>query len=213
MNRIYICPLLLLCTFLCVACSKLEEEEKNNKDPLFCSYCMSENDIKTYGEDVCVITGWGFSRIRFRAGKDQSYELLGKHLKDPYVQTVAGQDWLLTPTKYKNWNCTEFGNTSGIKTRHKFNGPSGGLPAGVIQELLDVEDLSNYNREDIVIIIGLGKYKHLGISEEAKDRLRELKNNKEIGSYHILDTKAAVKKHNACIKKGKKVFALLHTTC
>ena len=59
-----------------------------------------------------------------------------------------------------------------------------------------------------IIVIGDGWYSALKVSEEAKRKFEEA--GVEV---RVLDTKRAVEEYNRLVDEGKRVNALIHTTC
>ena len=129
-------------------------------------------------------------------------------------ETKDKTDWVLTPQGCQPWDYKEFGRASGDKKmghlwpkRPKNKQGTGVLPYA-IKGLL-----SNANGSGIVVIVSIGVHGDLGISQAAKDYLEELKTKGKIEAYHILNSKQVPARHNACVKAGKQVYTLLHTTC
>jgi len=70
----------------------------------------------------------------------------------------------------------------------------------------EIDKLIQYNPD--VIIIGTGYFGAVEVPNELKDRIQ--KNKFEL---KFLKSPAAIKEYNSLLSKGKKVNALIHSTC
>ncbi|MEM9416888.1 MAG: hypothetical protein AAF963_00870 [Bacteroidota bacterium] len=132
------------------------------------------------------------------------------------LKEITGRaDLYFTPQDCKKWDYKTFGKEYKVgdeeithlwgKQESKTN--TGVLPYA-IKGLLKKAQGSN-----IVVIVSIGVREALGISQEAEDYLKKLEEEGKIGEYYILNSKEVPARHNACVKAGKKVYTLLHTTC
>ena len=131
-------------------------------------------------------------------------------------ETTNRKDWWFTPQGCGIWDYKTFGEEYKVgdeeithlwgKQESKTN--TGVLPYA-IKGLLKKAQGSN-----IVVIVSIGVRGALGISQEAEDYLKKLRDeDKTIEKYYILNSREVPAIHNECVKNGKQVYTLLHTTC
>ena len=87
------------------------------------------------------------------------------------------------------------------------NRGTGVLPYAVKELLRGAPD------ENVVVIVSVGMLEELGVSPDTVYYLRGLKESSKIDDFHILHSQKVREKHNSCVKEGKKVYTLLHSTC
>lgn len=79
---------------------------------------------------------------------------------------------------------------------------------GTTHVIPDWEQEKLLERDPEIIVIGDGWDSALRVSEEARARFK-----KAGAQIKILDTKRAVEEYNRLVEEGKRVNALIHTTC
>ncbi|MEL6606659.1 MAG: hypothetical protein AAFP88_00190 [Bacteroidota bacterium] len=138
-------------------------------------------------------------------------KIIIKMPNDNLKQTSNREDWWFTPQDCKKWDYKTLGQEFKKREeeiKHITNTEGTGVLPYAIQGLL-----KGVQGPNIVVIVSTGVDDALGVSDLTREHLKKLKEDKIIEKYYILNSKKVPKVHNECVKAGKRVYTLLHTTC
>ncbi len=129
------------------------------------------------------------------------------------TETKDGSDWIIRPNGCQKWNYKEFGKKAGEKEMGHYWPKEATHGTGILPYAIRGLLEGGEKGSEVVVIVSIGVTDDLGISQEARDYLAKLKAAGKIGAYYILNSKEVPAKHNGCVKAGKRVYTLLHSTC
>lgn len=127
------------------------------------------------------------------------------------------EDLAITPEGYKPWDYKKFGSDLRKKgeseIRHLWpEKPKSEQGTGILPYAIKAL-LCEASGSNIVVIVSTGMDGALGVSPLTESYLKELKIEKRIEDFYILNSRQVPGTHNNCVEAGKRVYTLLHSTC